>query len=156
MVAHTGDCDICPARGVRITYGWTHFKGKHCQKCDVERKKSAAKSKGKSGFMVATETDQHKEKRAALAEIKTFLIETKGCYCEECGALKTRFTIDLSHLLSQGSHPELSETIENCVLHCSGLDKCHSKWENGPLKWKQESVTFSKHKAYIQRHSTRL
>jgi len=153
---HIGDCDHCDRTGVRITYRWTSFADKHCQWCDADRKKSAAKSRGKSGFMSAPETESHKDKRAALAEIKTYLIETKGCICEECGAPKTRSTIDLSHLLSQGAHPELSETIENCVLHCKGLDKCHAKWENGPLKWKQESVTFSKHKAYIQRHSTKL
>jgi hypothetical protein len=128
---------------------------KHCQWCDAERKKADAKSKGKSGFMVAPETDAHKEKRAALAEIKTYLIETKGCICEECGALKTRFTIELSHLLSQGARPELSEETENCVLHCGGLDKCHAKWENGTLESKRASVTFSKHKAYIQKHSTK-
>jgi len=157
MVVHVGDCDICGAIEVRITYGWTHLTpNKHCQKCDEARKKSAAKSRGKSGFMVAPETESHKDKRAVLTEIKTYLIETKGCICEECGALKTRSTIDLSHLLSQGAHPELSETIENCVLHCKGLDKCHAKWENGTLEWKRASVTFSKHRTYIQKHSTRL
>jgi hypothetical protein len=150
MTVHIGDCDHCPRKQVRITYGWTTRADKHCDECDIARKRAKAK------YPVFKETDAHKEKRAALAEIKTYLIETKGCICEECGALKTRFTIDLSHLLSQGSHPELSEEIENCVLHCGGLDKCHAKWENGPKEWKLSSVTFSKHRSYIQKHSTRL
>jgi len=151
MVVHTGTCDICSASEVRITYGWTLTPNKHCQKCDEARKKSAAKSRGKSGFMVAPETDQHKEAKAAKAEMKAFLLETKGHVCEECGT--TKRPLDLSHLISVGARKDLEEELDNVVLHCRA---CHVKWENGPLKWKQESVTFSKHKAYIQRHSTKL
>ena len=153
---HIGDCDHCDAKEVPIVRGWTTRADKYCISCEEKRKRAKAKSSGKSGFMSAPETESHKDKRAALAEIKTYLIETKGCICEECGAPKTRSTIDLSHLLSQGAHPELSEEIENCVLHCKGLDKCHAKWENGTLEWKRASVTYSKHKAYIQKHSVRL
>ena len=155
MNVHIGDCDHCPRKQVRIFYGWTHLTpNKHCQWCDADRKKADAKLKGKSGFMVAPETDAHKEKRAALAEIKSYLMITGGHVCEECG--DTKGPLDLSHLLSQGSHPELSEEIENCVLHCGGLDKCHAKWENGTLESKRASVTFSKHRSYIQKHSVRL
>jgi len=152
MVVHIGDCDICEAIEVRITYGWTHLTpNKHCQKCDEARKKSAAKSKGKSGFMVAPETDQHKEAKAAKVELKFFLLETKGHICEECGT--TNRPLDLSHLISVGARKDLEEGPENVVLHCR---ECHMKWENGTLEWKRASTTFSKHHTYIQRHSTRL
>jgi hypothetical protein len=133
---HTGDCDICKAKILNRAKKWKHMNGPLQMKM----------------FRVLyPEKDKSKEKRAALAEMKAFLLQTKGRVCEECR--DTKRPLDLSHLLSQGAHPDLALELENVVLHCRA---CHVKWENGTLEWKRASVTFSKHWTYIQKHSTRL
>lgn len=127
-IVKIGDCDMCPAEGVYIAYGWSTANRKHCITCNNKRKSAQRGTKE-----INKKTERQGEKQAKDWAIWTQIWKERPHYCYETGVYlgTTPRTIYFSHILSKGAHPELRHNPKNIVLHSPGA---HHQWEFGDRK----------------------
>lgn len=129
MKLKIGDCNFCDRKNTPIAAGWTTRDKKCCTYCLA--KKTAKRLS---------------EKRALKAAQQPQREIAKVCY--ECGV--SGVILDVSHVLSKGAHPELSQNPLNLVEHCR---PCHMRWENPKdLTTRMAMNTYIKKRAWIMQH----
>jgi hypothetical protein len=154
-VERRGHCDSCNKDGVLIVRGWTTRNKKECIDCarksEWNKILSKPKMEKKPRKPVKVITEKQKQKFKDDAAVNRRIWGLRPHVCEECGSPlpKVPKKVYFSHLLSKGAHPELRFDDNNIVLHC---EDCHQKWEFA-ADFRPTSVTYSKHLAYIQKHS---